>query len=203
MKRVAEAAEELDVSRSTVYNYLKKLEEELEPHLDEEEGATVISDEGVDMISREMDKVHGQTEISSQREGQPATEAEEAAEDTAAKDGSGEVKEEEIVSSEGKSDEEEIKEDDETDGTVTGVRAEGALRQRVNSLEDKVEELQKQLRQRDEQLKEQMEDIVNVTNTLYEFTDHLDQQLSEMKDMQSQTILEKIRGIFSGADDYS
>lgn len=203
MKRVAEAAEELDVSRSTVYNYLKKLEEELEPHLDEEEGATVISDEGVDLISREMDKVHGQTEISSQREGQPATEAEEAAEDTAAKDGSGEVKEEEIVSSEGKSDEEEIKEDDETDGTVTGVRAEGALRQRVNSLEDKVEELQKQLRQRDEQLKEQMEDIVNVTNTLYEFTDHLDQQLSEMKDMQSQTILEKIRGIFSGADDYS
>lgn len=166
MKKVAEAAEELDVARSTVYKYLKKMAEELEPYIDEEEGVTVIEEDGIEIIRTRIQE----NKRKQQGGGSPQPE------DENDKRQSGEGKA--AVSSEN---EQEIK-------------------QRVDKLEDQVEELQEQLKKRNEQLKDQMDDIVDVTNTLYEFTDHLDQKLSEMKEFKDQSLLERVKNLFGTSE---
>jgi len=50
MKKVAELAEELKVSRQTVYNWIKKLSPEIDSYISKEEGAKVIQEEGIEMI---------------------------------------------------------------------------------------------------------------------------------------------------------
>jgi len=48
--KVSELADELKVSRQTIYNHIDKLQPEIDKHIDKVKGAKVIDKQGVEMI---------------------------------------------------------------------------------------------------------------------------------------------------------
>ena len=60
MKSVAEIAEELEVSRQTVYYWINKLDESIKKHIYKDGRTKVVDDPGVDMI---REQVKGKTKI--------------------------------------------------------------------------------------------------------------------------------------------
>ena len=60
MKSVAEIAEELEVSRQTIYYWINKLDENIKKHIYKDGRTKVIDDPGVDMI---REQVKGKTKI--------------------------------------------------------------------------------------------------------------------------------------------
>jgi len=50
MMKVSELAEELQVSRQTIYNHIDKLKPEIDKYIDKVKGAKVIESEGIKMI---------------------------------------------------------------------------------------------------------------------------------------------------------
>lgn len=55
MYRVVEVAEELKVSKVTIYNKLKEYSKELKPHLNKLKGITYINYEGLEIIRKSLD----------------------------------------------------------------------------------------------------------------------------------------------------
>ena len=55
MKKVKQVAEELGVSSQTVYNYLNKMEKELDDYIKEVEGVKHIEQQGIEIIKDQLD----------------------------------------------------------------------------------------------------------------------------------------------------
>jgi len=165
MKKVAETAEELDVSRSTVYKYLKKMAEELSPHVEEKDGVTVIAEEGIELIRGEVEKnkrhQSGQQQAESGEKQKQKAEGEREKEDTALEE----------------------------------------MQERVNVLEEKLDDLQNQMEEREKRLKEKMNDVVSLTNNLYEFAEDLDEKLTRMEDFERKSMLDRLRDFVAGREE--
>ena len=57
--KVAQVAEDLGVSKAAVYKRIKSLQEKLKPHLRQENGKTLISSEGFNMLQQSMRSKEG------------------------------------------------------------------------------------------------------------------------------------------------
>ncbi|MFW5686602.1 MAG: HTH domain-containing protein [Halanaerobium sp.] len=60
MMKVSELADDLKVSRQTIYNHIDKLQPEIDNHIDKIKGAKVIDIEGIEMI---RDSVNDKSQV--------------------------------------------------------------------------------------------------------------------------------------------
>lgn len=68
MYKVSEIAEKLNVTRQGVYYWIKKLDKELKPHLYKRDGATVVDDEGLELLKEKMESKEDFTGDSTEEE---------------------------------------------------------------------------------------------------------------------------------------